>query len=77
MIQAYWGAEVNSIEAAKKITPEKYLEHAPEIHLCDIIIDGKCVGTISWDGKKLGIFEWANTPQEDYHKALLKGFLEE
>ena len=65
-IQVYWGAEVHRFEGAYtrtlrqgKIppTPEEYLKKNPEIHICDIVIDGKVVGTVAWNGKKLSIFE--------------------
>jgi len=55
VIQGYWGAKVKSIEGHPGMTPEKYLEKNPEIHVCDVIIDGKRVGTVSWNGKELGI----------------------
>ena len=57
VIQGYWGAEVTSCKsrAGRSITPEKYLKNNPEIHICDIIIDGKIVGTVAWNGKKLSI----------------------
>lgn len=58
-MQAYWNVEVSSIDSAafhkKGITPDIFLETNPEIHICDIIIDGKVVGTVAWDGKELSI----------------------
>ena len=59
VIQGYWNAKVTSCSprAGRSITPEEYLKEKPEIHICDIIIDEKFVGTVSWNGKELFIFK--------------------
>lgn len=54
-IQGFWGAEVKTCEAVKGLDPENILKKGKEITLAMIAIDGKCVGSVTWDGNELGI----------------------
>jgi len=64
-IQGYWGAKVKSVKQVEGLDPEEHLKEHPHIHLCDIVIDGKVVGTVTWNGERLSIFdEWCMEEKE-------------
>ena len=57
VIQGYWNAEVKTLEYPKD-SDEKANQRIAEgkpIMVCDIIIDGKHVGSVNWNGKELFI----------------------
>jgi hypothetical protein len=53
-IQGYWSAEMKSAEALT-VNPDELLKKGRTVTICDIIIDGKLVGSVVWDGVRLQI----------------------
>lgn len=54
-IQEFWDAEVKTIERSSGLDPENIIKERGQIILAMIVIDGKCVGSVTWNGKELGI----------------------
>lgn len=59
-IQNWWNAKVhnvwNKVETLRpNMDPEEVIKKNGHITICTIVIDGKVVGSVDWDGKKLTI----------------------
>jgi len=52
-IQAYWNTETATLKTNLK--PEEQIEKKGKLTVCDIVIDGKVVGSVCWNGKHLFI----------------------
>ena len=50
----WWNAKIHSHKGAG-LSPEKTIKELGEIDVCEILIDGKIVGSVKWDGKELTI----------------------
>jgi len=56
VVQAYWGADVKSCPYQRG-TPsaDERITQGGVIVVCDVIIDGKLVGCVTWNGKELAV----------------------
>lgn len=56
VIQGYWNATVKSAEPPKNGADER-IRRGETITVCDIVIDGKLKGSVTWNGTILAIAE--------------------
>lgn len=55
-IQAYWGAKVQTVSRGDEVpTAEEWMKEKGKIILCEVIIENKFIGSVSWDGTNLAI----------------------
>jgi len=57
VIQGYWNAEVKTLKYPKDsgdMINQRIVEGKP-ITICDIVIDGRFIGSVCWNGKELFI----------------------
>jgi len=63
-IQSYWNAEIKTVKG-EKWSPEKVIEEKGYIVICSVVINGKFLGDVTFDGTKLGISTTLLKPRED------------
>jgi len=58
----WWNAKVYSHKT--NLNPEETIEKRGRICICEILINGKVVGTVVWDGKELSVSKELVEPSE-------------
>ena len=56
-IQNWWNAKIRTPPSSAKLNPETIIKECGDIIICEVIIDGKIVGSVTWNGRRLGISE--------------------